>query len=198
MKKNNLLIMCLIIMAAVATFLIYNGCTKESDSVKFSKEYPSVGEKNVFVYRNLDEIIRIMEKGTGVVFLGFKECSWCQAYVKYLNEAALEVGIDKIYYYNIRTDRLNNTDGYKRIVSILKDNLQNDEEGNPCVYVPNVSFHAEGKIVGNDYETSKDTNGLSNPNDYWTTDKIKELKDTLKGYMNQIFLKLNACTECNK
>ena len=27
-----------------------------------------------------------MENGTGVVYLGFPECPWCQAYVKYLND----------------------------------------------------------------------------------------------------------------
>ena len=199
MKKNKYLFMLLIVMAVVSTFLIYNGCAKtEEDNVKFSKEYSSVGEKNVFVYRNVDEIINIMEKGTGVVYLGFPECPWCNAYVKYLNEVALSVGIEKIYYYNILEDRLNNTEGYQKIVSILKDHLQNDEEGNPRIYVPNVSFHVSGKIVGNDYETSKDTHDLKDPSEYWTEEEVTELKNTLKGYMEEVYLNLNSCTECNK
>ena len=100
MNKNKILVMGLLLIAIVGTLLIYNSCAKkEEDNIKFSKEYTSVGEKNVFTYRALDEIINIMEKGTGVVYLGFPECPWCNAYVKYLNEVALEVGIDKIYYY---------------------------------------------------------------------------------------------------
>ena len=199
MNKNKILVIGLILVAILGTLLIYNSCAKkEGDNIKFSKEYTSVGEKNVFTYRSLDEIVNIMEKGTGVVYLGFPECPWCNAYVKYLNEVALEVGIDKIYYYNILEDRKNNTQGYQKIVSILKDNLQSDEEGNPRIYVPNVSFHIEGKVIGNDYETSKDTHELSNPSEYWTEEEVKDLKDTLKKYMDAIFIKLNSCTECNK
>ena len=199
MNKNKILVMGLLLIAIVGTLLIYNSCAKkEEDNIKFSKEYTSVGEKNVFTYRALDEIINIMEKGTGVVYLGFPECPWCNAYVKYLNEVALEVGIDKIYYYNILEDRKNNTEGYQKVVAILKDYLQNDDEGNPRIYVPNVSFHIQGKVVGNDYETSKDTHGLSNPDEYWNEEEVKELKETLKKYMDAIFIKLNSCTECNK
>ena len=63
MKNNKYLIIGLIVMAFVSTFLIYQGCAKsEGDNIKFSKEYTSVGEKNVFTYRTLDEIIKIMEK----------------------------------------------------------------------------------------------------------------------------------------
>ena len=47
------------------------------------------------------EIIKIMKNGTGVVYLGFPECPWCQSYVKMLNEVAKDVGIEKIYYYNV-------------------------------------------------------------------------------------------------
>ncbi len=199
MSKKNILFIGLILITILVTFLIYKGCTKEeNDNIKFSEEYKSVGEKNVFKYRSIDEIINIMEKGTGVVYLGFPECPWCNAYVKYLNEVAQEVGLDKIYYYNILEDRINNTKEYQKIVSILKDNLQNDEEGDPRIYVPNVSFHIEGKVIGNDYETSKDTHELKDPSEYWTEEEVKDLKDTLTKYMEEVYIKLNACTECNK
>ena len=62
-----------------------------SDASKFKEEYTEVDEDNVFVYRDIDEIINILEKGTGVVYLGFPECKWCQRYVKYLNEVAKEI-----------------------------------------------------------------------------------------------------------
>ena len=83
--------------------IFLTACGKEtiSDSKKFTEEYTKVPKYNVFVYRDSSEIIKILEHGTGVVYLGFPECPWCQAYVKYLNEVAKEVGIDKIYYYNI-------------------------------------------------------------------------------------------------
>ena len=199
MKKRLLIIgifVLVIVMGVILFFILKNNNVK--DNVRFAKEYGSVSEENVFVYKNIDEIIRIMEHGTGVVYLGFPECPWCRAYVKYLNEVALDVGLDEIYYYNILEDRTNNTDNYKKIVSILGDNLQYDKEGNYRIFVPNVSFHIDGEVIGNDYETSLDTHGLSSAIEYWTDEEVEELKERLTIYMEMVFKKLNSCTECNK
>ena len=110
----------------------------------------------------------------------------------------MEVGLDKIYYYNILEDRKNNTEKYQEIVSLLSNNLQYDEEGNKRIYVPNVSFHINGEVIFNDYETSKDTNNKETPEEYWTEDEIIDLKNRLKTYLEKINIASNTCTSCNK
>ena len=70
---------------------------KKSDSEKFSEEYDTVDSTNLFVYRTSSEIINILKKGTGIVYLGFPSCPWCKAYVPYLNEVAKTNGLEKIY-----------------------------------------------------------------------------------------------------
>lgn len=198
--KKKILIVCgsiLVVVIGVMLFFVLKNKNIE-DNVKFAKEYGSVSEDNVFVYKNIDEIIKIMEHGTGVVYLGFPDCPWCRAYVKYLNEVALDVGIDEVYYCNILEDRTNNTDSYKKIVSILGDNLQYDKEGNHRIFVPNVSFHVEGEVIGNDYETSYDTHGLSSAVEYWTDEEVADLKNRLTMYMEEVNKALNSCTNCNK
>lgn len=197
MKKYLIIILILLILGG-GTYFVIRGNKDNNDNIRFSKEYSSVGDENVFVYRSVDEVIKILENGTGVIYLGFPECPWCQAYVKYLNEVAKEEGVDKIYYFNILEDRKENTASYQKIVSLLNDYLQYDEEGNRRVYVPNVTFVINGKIIGNDYETSLDTHGLEKPEEYWTEIEVKELKENLKKYMNQVYIALNACTECGK
>lgn len=179
-------------------FFIKKDDNKETDALRFKNEYSKVSDNNPFVYRNIDQIINILEKGTGVVYLGFPECPWCQAYVKYLNETAKDANIEKIYYFNILEDRKNNTEKYQEIVSILGDNLQRDDEGNLKVFVPNVSFVVNGKIIGNDYETSLDTKGFEKPSDYWTEEEVSELENTLSGYMKEVYKALYSCTDCNK
>ena len=90
------------------------------DGKKFAEEYTSVTKDNVFVYRSAEEIINILEHGTGVVYLGFPECPWCTAYVPYLNEVAKANDVDKVYYYNILNDRKDNTDNYKNCTAYVK------------------------------------------------------------------------------
>lgn len=166
-----------------------------TDAIKFSEEYPSVSKDNVFVYRDIDEIINILKSGTGVVYLGFDECSWCQAYVPILNEAAKETGIEKIYYYDILDARKDHTDKYQEILNIIGDHLQYDDEGNPRVYVPDVSVVKNGAMIEHDYEASKDTLGIEDPSEYWTVDRKEALKTKLKTAMEQIVNE--KCNTCN-
>ena len=199
MNDNKKMILVLILSAIMLVLSIsYKKEEIISDNIRFKKEYSEVSSDNVFVYKNIDEIIKIMENGTGVVYLGFPECPWCQEYVKYLDEVAKEVGISKIYYFNILEDRKDNTDEYQKIVSILEDYLQYDDEGNKRVYVPNVSFHIKGEVIGVDYETSLDTHDLTDPKEYWTEDEVSDLKETLYDLMMKVYSKESSCTECNK
>lgn len=167
-----------------------------TDADKFKNEYGTVDNNNVFVYRNIDEIINILEKGTGIVYLGFPECKWCKAYVAHLNEIAKENNVKKIYYFNILEDRQNKTEKYMKIVEILDEYLEYNEEGNKKVYVPAVIGVRSGEIVGFDDETSLDTKGLSDPNEYWTYDEIGELKINLTKMMKEV--NKIVCTDCNK
>lgn len=203
MKKKYFIIgTILLILLGIGVFLYFNQdeevIPQKTDAGVFAEEYTQVGEDNVFVYRSIDEIIKIMKNGTGVVYLGFPECPWCQSYVKYLNEVAKDVGIEEIYYFDILEERQNNTEEYQEVVKLLGDNLEYDDEGNHRVYVPNVSFHVNGKIVGNDLETAYDTKGFDSPEDYWTEAEVNELKTTLTKYMTIVKNTLNTCTDCNK
>ena len=195
MKKKRWLILPIIVL------LLLVGCTKndneeKEDAKKFASEYTQVDEENYYVYRDSEEIIKILEHGTGIVYLGFPECPWCQAYVPMLNEIADIEGLEKIYYYNILDARKNNTDDYQQIVNILKDYLQYDDEGNKRVYVPAVIAVLDGEIIGFDDETSYDTKGYEKPADYWTDEEVNDLKLKLTDMVSQVVD--NRCTDCNK
>lgn len=192
--KRKMLIITLILSVLLLTSC--KGKEAISDSKKFASEYTQVQEYNVFTYRSEDEIIKILEHGTGIVYLGFPECPWCQAYVPILNEVADIEGLDKVYYYNILKDRQDNTEFYQKLVSILSDNLRYDEEGNKRIYVPAVISVVEGKITGFDDESSYDTLGFNDPKDYWTEERIKNLKLKLTNMISPVVE--NKCSECNK
>ena len=192
MKKK--ISLALIIIFAV----LLTACTEnqETDSEKFRKEYTQVSEYNVYVYKDIEDIIKILEHGTAIVYLGFPECPWCQAYVPILNEVADTEGLEKIYYYNIYEDRKENTENYQKIVSILNDNLRYDDEGNKKIYVPAVIAVSEGEIVGFDDETAYDTLGYEEPSDYWIEERTTNLKLKLSQMVNQVID--NKCTDCNQ
>lgn len=200
MKNKGIIItmgIIIVILVAIIIFLLVGNKNEEqtvkSDAEKFSEEYTLVDKDNKFRYANIDEVIDTLEDGTGVVYLGFPECKWCQQYTVYLNELAKDRNIPEIMYYNIREDRQGNTKNYQTIVNILKDYLPEDEEGNPRVYVPAVIFMSNGKILGFDDETAYDTKGYDEPSEYWTKERVGNLKDKLNSYLD----KSGICYECN-
>lgn len=178
------------LLVLISLIFVTTGCNKKeevklSDAEKFHEEYQNVEEDNVFVYRDAEEIIKILEGGTGIVYLGFPECKWCQAYTPILNEVAKENGIKKIFYFNILEDRKNNTKEYQRIVELLEKNLLNDDEGNKRVYVPDVSIVINGEITNHDNETSVISGDIT-PEEYWTKEKKEALKKKLNSYVKDL------------
>ena len=184
----------------LASFLIIYTVigSRGTDASRFAAEYSNVSKDNAFIYSTGDEIVDVLEHGTGVVFLGFPSCPWCQAYVGYLSEVANEKGLDKIYYYNIEADRTDNTELYQKLVSILTPYLQYDDAGQRRIYVPNVTFVVDGKIIGNDLESSKYTAGETDPANYWTEARVSDLKARL-GSLIQTVIDAESCKDsCNK
>lgn len=201
-KKNKKLytiigIVVLVLACSIGFYKVFTSIeNKETDAEKFASEY-SIDNDNVFVYKTLEEINKILKNGTGIVYLGFPECPWCKGYVPYLNEVAKKEKLDKIYYFNILKDRKNNTDDYKKTVELLKDYLKYDDEGNKRIYVPTVIAVNKGKIVGFDDETSYDTKGYEKPEDYWKNEDLDGLKNRLSKMINDV--SFDYCTtDCNK
>ena len=194
-----LLIVCSIIAASLliaATRSIIS--IVQGDSGRFAEEYTEVEVDNVFKFKTAEEIITVLEHGTGVVFLGFPSCPWCQTYAPMLNSLAKEYGIEEIYYYDIKSDRADNTENYQKMVSILSDYLQYDESGNKRIYVPETAFVVDGEIIGNDWETSKNTLGLDNPKEYWTEERVNAWKQNVGALMERVKSAKGCTTSCNE
>lgn len=191
-KKLKIIIpvVVIIVIALVVGFFIFNG----NDAKKFAKEY-GIGEDNPFVYKDAKEVVDILKNGTGVIYMGFPECKWCQAYVKILNETAKEKGMEKIYYLNIKNDREKNTKEYQEIVDQLRGKLAYTDEGKERVYVPYVAFVVKGKVIDHDSETSEITEDIT-PDQYWNREQKERLQIKL-GTLMELVNKGSICTACN-
>jgi len=166
-----------------------------SDAERFALEYPMIGSDNIFVFRNASETADILARGRGIVFKGFKECSWCQLYVVFLHNVAREMGVDRIYYLDIKEDRRINSESYQRIRSILSDRLHYDDEGRSRVFVPDVSIVSRGRIIFRDL-VSEEALGYSTPQEYWNDDRVNAFKERLRAGINILNQLNRPCNIC--
>ena len=154
------------------------------DAARFKAEYSKVADDNRFTYATSEEILSKFSDGTGVIFLGFPQCPWCQAIAPMLDEAAKAEGIDQIYYLNVRESRANNDETYQTLVGHLKDYLDTDEDGNPRIFVPDITVIKDGEIIGRYIQET--TEDAKTPDTYWTDERRAKTGTDLRDMMRKI------------
>ena len=181
------------LLIVVGLFLV-TGCNKETDALKFKEEYEALNgtviegtkykyptveilKDNAVKYVTSEELLKVLDEGTGAVYFGYPNCPWCRSAVPTLIESANEVGLENIYYLNVKDERdeikvkedgslevvKEGTEGYKKLLkrldNVLTDYTLTDIHGNEVnanekrIYVPLVVFIKDGEIVGYHLDT---------------------------------------------
>ncbi len=200
MKKKKIIIISsivvLLLIVGLVLFLVFkknnNNQNVDEEKVKFAEEY-KISKDNVFTYRTIEEINKILKNGTGLVFLGFPECPWCRGYVPIINEIAKKEGLEKVYYFNIYEDRKNNTEEYQEMVKLLKGFLRYDDEGNERIYAPSLIAVKEGKVVEFDDTRYWDNKKYDSAEEFWQSADLKPMREKLVKMINEVNEK-SACT----
>lgn len=148
--------------------------TTVTDAYKFKNEYESVNnndlgngkkvreltiaDNNPFVYKTPEELVKMVEEDkTFVVYFGFNSCPWCRSVITSLIDSALENGIKKVYYVDVKdirdTYELNDnneairtkegTNAYYRLLELLNPVLA---DYNPLKYETKKGKTKEVKI----------------------------------------------------
>ena len=151
-----------------------------SDAARFKAAYSRVVDDNRFVFASASEVLEKFESGSGLLFLGFQQCPWCQQLAPLVDDAAKAEGLDKIYYLDIRHARETNDDTYKKLVEKLKPHLRTDESGQPRVYVPDVTALKDGRVVGHFLQETTADGEKATPDTYWTKERRARAVEQLR------------------
>ena len=153
---------------------------QSSDAARFKTAYSRVADDNRFVFASAGEVLEKFESGSGLIFLGFQQCPWCQRLAPIVDEAAKAERLDKIYYLDIRHARETNDATYKKLVEKLKPHLRTDENGQPRVYVPDVTALKDGRVVGHFLQETTADGEKATPDTYWTRERRARAVEQLR------------------
>lgn len=151
-----------------------------SDAARFKAAYSRVADDNRFVFASAGGVLEKFESGSGLIFLGFQQCPWCQQLAPIVDEAAKAEGLDKIYYLDIRHARETNDATYKKLVEKLKPHLRTDENGQPRVYVPDVTALKDGRVVGHFLQETTADGEKVTADTYWTRERRARAVEQLR------------------
>ncbi len=195
-KKNKIriIITAIIVVVAIALLVVFREqlfSVRQNikDNERFFGDYNKVPVDNVYKYVSAKQAIELFNEESAIIFLGFKECIWCQEYAPILNTYAKENNIETIYYVDIKEDRANNTEEYQELTALLSNYLADDSDGNKRIYVPDVYFVKDGEIVGHNNDTSMEKGAD-------TEEYYLQNGDELKDKINKLFEKIkNVCDD---
>ncbi|MEG0823589.1 MAG: thioredoxin family protein [Erysipelotrichaceae bacterium] len=221
MNKKLVKLLCAVMISC--TVLV--GCNKEekvekpaptADETKFKTEYEGYNNKdkesgkgkhivmdvianNHMKYSNYEEVTKVLDGGTGVIFFSFPTCPWCRNAAPVLAKAADEAGVKEILYYNcldIRDKKKLGDDGkiitekegtkeYYTLVEKLKDVLPEykglNDPSIKRIYFPTIVFVKDGKVVEMLKGTVDSQKDASVPmNEEQTAELVKKYKDAFK------------------
>ena len=122
----------------------------ESNEAKLYEDL--LAAKNTpFEKATMEDVVSYIEnKESHIVFLGFRDCPWCQDLMPILNDVAIQKNI-KIKYVNVRPEntkesdlRNENNPTYVKLQELLGD-VSGD--GTNKIYVPYVAVIRDGKVI---------------------------------------------------
>lgn len=172
--KKSIYIICFFCLIVAFIFLgTRNYAVKEvPDNELFAKEYRTVGNDNNFQVLTSFEALNLLERGTGLLFLGYSSNEWSAVVAELLDQVSKENGYS-ISYYNFLADRDKRHDNYQGIVRELDGYLLRDDMNRVEIHAPTVVAVVRGEVIFYDDETSF-VNHKETPKSYWTSERRLE------------------------
>ncbi len=152
------------ILVFVSLFLI--GCS--SGENKFEKDYPAFKDtEHVFYKTSYKDIYNKLtkEEGYNIILFAFDPnlavCPFCLEALPVINEVALELKIDKIFYLDIYEMRINRTTEYMALVNYIDEQVDDLLTRNDKleIVVPDIYVVKDGKIIAHHIATIVDDEG---------------------------------------
>lgn len=228
-KDKIILVFLLVVLLIIGSLMVYFSFKDEkevivSESLKFKEEYSRLNNKvnednqrtyplvnlsddNLFVKSNEEEIIKILESGSGLIVFASVTDEYSRTIMPLIDELSKNLDLEKIYYFDITTirdtidlDDLNEpiikekgSNGYYKILNLLDSELPNyylkSKDGKEIdtkekrIEVPTVIGIKNGKIEGIHIKT---LDSQKSGYDKLSDDEQTKLKQELETIMKKI------------
>ena len=152
---------------------------EDSEAKKFSSLYNLVPDNNLYVFCDASDVLDILKGRSGIVLMAFPSNKWSNKYASLLNEVATSLGVDKICYYDFKSDRDESNGTYETVVNTLSVYAPVDDDGVQNIYAPTVIVVKHGDVIGYFDETSI-IKGSVTPDLYYNAYQEEITKDIFK------------------
>ena len=154
-----------------------NGTTDESNGEKYNTV--NIDENNPIVYVGLEELYNVMNNNeNSYIYVSAPTCTYCRASIETLLKVLKDVGIDKLYYYDITAneDAIEESKRNEIINKLVEQELLTlNEEGNESWSIPLLAITNSGEVTLKEIGTSINYNEGQAKNSPLTDEQKQEL-----------------------
>ncbi len=160
----------------------------KDDNGKLKYQNLKIDDDNLVVYVSYEEVLELIDNGTGVIYLGRPACPWSRNLIDTILDFSW-YNDENIYYLNIEEMRKENTEEYKNLTDILdeylpvdtitqKENSKKFDKNLKRITLPFVFFVKNGEVK--DYYSGFEEINLKNNNYSEIEKKFNESYDLIK------------------
>lgn len=188
--KKIIYVILFVLMIFAFIYLSEKYKDNSKEEVKtISNYYPEINS-DVFNVINGTKLINVIKKDKNIIFIGSQTSRWSGQYIKELNSIFQEIGLDKIYYYDINNDKAQKNSNYYEIRELLNGFLTSTDGSENNLLAPSFYIIDNGKVLyyNNDTVAMKNTTEIE---DYWTEEQKKQFAFEIKNAINKYYLNKN-------
>ena len=183
------------LLVLLTSFFMLIGCSVKPDvkynyDIKYSDAdmtgYNDMKDVEVTCFKKVtaSELYNCVEnKGSGIFYLGYDTCPFCNKCIKYLNEEALDMGVT-IYYIDAMNEEepiIGNNENIRKLTNFLMPILEEDKEsGKKVLMTPHIFSIVNGEFFGSYVSLPYKINGDVDFDNPPTERQIKKIKNIYK------------------
>lgn len=167
-------------------------------SLRFSEKYPSVKveKQNGIKYVSGNEVVDIMENGTGIIFLAYPEGIRSRILLQDFLNVCYHEKVKTIYYFNAYSSRdekekkddtvvtiKEGSKNYQKILKLLGERAQSYQEvndGSKRIYFPTILIVKNGKLLYSYQASSEEESSFDKVTKKQKQALKKELRENIK------------------
>lgn len=192
-KQKNVLkkaIYAVLFIAMIGAFIYLSEKYKSNadDPVRLISDYYDIKlDNDKYPIITGGGFINLIQKGKGLVIVGSKTSSWSKEFVKQIDIATEELGVDKVYYYDLNSDKNQKNSNYYKIKELLSGSLTTTDGSKNNLLAPSFYIIDDGEVKYYNVDTVAMKNTIK-VEDYWSEEKKLEFKDEIQDAINKYYL----------
>lgn len=163
---------------------------KDNDKVKIYtiNDYYENVDGELFEVVSGSKLINILRsKDNHLIMIGSSASVYSQKYIQEIQSIAKELNVEKIEYYDLKSDKNQKNSNYYEIRNLLDGFLTTTDGSERNLLAPSFYILKKGKVVYYNTETTAMKN-TDNPGKYWTEAKEIEFSSEITVAINKYYL----------